>query len=182
MKTLVAIEWIHHAEPQDGKGYANSGVQFTHIRFGRPIGTRFYLDTTRLQELGNQLSESVLLRVPLLRLRTDNRCVWFEAKPMEACVSVKQSAHCDNRLSIPIAFLQQCTGLHCCVPVRTKQIRNATMCGLDGSTIACNTSEIKRVHRRRKREIQSSGGRVQAAEYRANAVRPAVVEAKRVAA
>jgi ketosteroid isomerase-like protein len=55
--TTVAVEWEDRAAPRDGGDYVNEGVQIFRIRWGRPVGVHFYLDTMRVEEVCRRLAE-----------------------------------------------------------------------------------------------------------------------------
>ncbi|MFN8514922.1 MAG: hypothetical protein U0841_20530 [Chloroflexia bacterium] len=44
-QTTVAIEWIDRATLVDGSHYENEGVHIMHLRWGRVVAFRPYLDT-----------------------------------------------------------------------------------------------------------------------------------------
>ena len=54
--TVAVMEWTDQAHPRDGQDYANSGVQITFIRWGRAVGTRYYLDTSKVNQVCQRLA------------------------------------------------------------------------------------------------------------------------------
>lgn len=44
-RTTVAIEWLDRATLPDGSSYENEGVHIMHLRWGRVVAFRPYLDT-----------------------------------------------------------------------------------------------------------------------------------------
>jgi ketosteroid isomerase-like protein len=55
--TIAVVEWEDWATTLDGKGYTNEGVHVIHMRWGRVVSLKVYLDTQKLVEACRRQAE-----------------------------------------------------------------------------------------------------------------------------
>jgi ketosteroid isomerase-like protein len=55
--TVVAVEWIATASPQDGEPYRNEGTHIMRMCWGRLVELRTYLDTEKVANTCRRLAE-----------------------------------------------------------------------------------------------------------------------------
>ena len=58
--TVVAVEWVDRATPQDGLPYENQGVHILRLKWGRVVSIKPYLDTQKIDEVCKRLAEKGL--------------------------------------------------------------------------------------------------------------------------
>lgn len=55
-RTFIAVEWADYAMLKNGDRFRNEGVQVAEIRWGKVVGTKWYVDTQHAAETMEQLS------------------------------------------------------------------------------------------------------------------------------
>jgi ketosteroid isomerase-like protein len=55
--TVVAVQWVDYATPEDGEPYMNEGAHFVRIRWGRLVYIHAYLDSQKVADTCRRLAE-----------------------------------------------------------------------------------------------------------------------------